>query len=89
MFGACLVSSLSAGPRTQQIDRQIAQMNLNMNMINAGITSAWEVTLYPVPGNPRPPMWVVTMGRNSAIATEIALRQNPGFVSGPVRRVSR
>jgi hypothetical protein len=30
----------------------------------------------------------VTLGRNSEIATQIALQENPGFVPGPVRRVS-
>jgi hypothetical protein len=47
------------------------------------------VTLYPVAGNPSPPRWVVMLGRNSEIATQLALQQNPGFFSGPVRKVSR
>lgn len=38
----------------QQINHQIALMDLNMQAIQAGLTSAWEVTLYPVPGNPHP-----------------------------------
>ncbi len=73
----------------QQVNQQIAIMNLNMQAIQAGLTSAWEVTLYPIAGNPNPPRWVVTLGRNSDIATQLALQQNPGYVSGPVRRVSR
>ncbi|MGI9471007.1 MAG: SHD1 domain-containing protein [Rubripirellula sp.] len=72
----------------QQVNRQIAMMNLNMQAIQSGLTSAWEVTLYPVAGNPYPPRWVVTMGRNSEIATQLAVRQNPGFAPGPVRRIS-
>ncbi len=75
--------------RNEEINQQIAIMNLNMNAITAGLTSAWEVTLYPQPGNPYPPRWVVVLGRNSLEATQNALRQNPGFVDGPVRRVSR
>jgi hypothetical protein len=63
-------------------------MNLNLQAIRAGLTSAWEVTLYPVPGNSSPPRWVVMPGRNSAQATAAALKNNPGFVVGPVRRVS-
>jgi hypothetical protein len=73
----------------RQTDRQIAMMNLNMQAIQAGLTSAWEVTLYPRPGNMMPPRWVVVNGRNSAQAIQNALQQNPGFVAGPVRRVSR
>jgi hypothetical protein len=83
-----LQSLAAAYQQNQQVNQQIAIMNLNMQAIQAGLTSAWEVTLYPGPGNPYPPRWVVTMGRNSEIATQIALQQNPGFVPGPVRRVS-
>lgn len=83
-----LQSLAAAYQQNQQVDRQIAMMNLNMQAIQSGLTSAWEVTLYPGQGNPYPPRWVITMGRNSAVATEIALRQNPGFVAGPIRKVS-
>ena len=84
-----LQSLAAAYQQNQQINQQIAIMNLNMQAIQAGLTSAWEVTLYPGAGNPYPPRWVVTMGRNSEIATQVALQQNPGFIPGPVRRVSR
>ena len=84
-----LQSLAAAYQQDRQVNRQIAMMNLNMQAIQSGLTSAWEVTLYPVAGNPYPPRWVVTMGRNSEIATQIALQQNPGFLAGPVRRVSR
>ncbi len=75
--------------QNQLIDRQIALINLNLQAIQAGLTSAWEVTLYPVRGNPSPPRWVVMPGRNSAQAIAAALQNNPGFVAGPVRRVSQ
>lgn len=75
--------------KNQKIHRQIAEMNLMMQAVQAGITSAWEVSLYPLPGNPRPPKWVVVPGRNSLEATELALQNNPGFVDGPVRRLNR
>lgn len=84
-----LQSLAAAYQQNEQINQQIAMMNLNLNAIQAGLTSAWEVTLYPVAGNPFPPRWVITMGRNSEVATQLALQQNPGFVAGPVRRVSR
>jgi hypothetical protein len=83
-----LQSLAAAFQQNQQINQQIAIMNLNMQAIQAGLTSAWEVTLYPAAGNPNPPRWVVTLGRNSEIATQIALQENPGFFPGPVRRVS-
>ena len=84
-----LQSLAAAMQRDAQVDREIAMMQLNMQAIEAGITSAWEVTLYPAAGNPSPPRWVVVPGRNTAQATAAAVSQNPGFVAGPVRRVSR
>lgn len=75
--------------KNHEAKRQIAEMNLKLQAIRAGVTSAWEVTLYPAPGNPQPPRWVVMAGRNSEEATVAALQSNPGFISGPVRRVSR
>ncbi len=84
-----LQSLAAAYQQNQEFNQQIAIMNLNMQAIQSGLTSAWEVTLYPVAGNPYPPRWVITMGRNSEVATQVALQQNPGFVPGPVRRVSR
>lgn len=75
--------------RNQQVQQQIALADLNLQAIRAGLTSAWEVTLHPATGNPHPPRWVVSPGRNSAQATANALQNNPGFVAGPVRRISR
>jgi hypothetical protein len=74
--------------RDRQMDRQIGLMQLNLQGIAAGVTSAWEVALYPVPGNANPPRWVVVTGRNSAQAQAAAVAQNPGFVAGSARRVS-
>ncbi len=85
-----LQSLAAAYHQDQQVNQQIAMMNLNLQAIQAGLTSAWEVTLYPGAGNPYPPRWVVTMGRNSEIATQMAIQQSPSYVwmPGPVRRVS-
>ncbi len=66
----------AAHRRNQKISHQIALMNLNLQAIQAGLTSAWEVTLRPVMGNPRPPRWVVVLGRDSREATVAALQQN-------------
>lgn len=84
-----LQSMAAAMQHERAIDRQIAIANLQMNAINAGLTSLWEVTLYPVAGNMASPGWVVVPGRNSEQAKFNALQQYPGFTAGPIRRVSR
>jgi SLA1 homology domain 1, SHD1 len=84
-----LIRSLAAArQRDREVQREIAIMQLNLEAVQAGITSMWEVTLYPVRGNSGPPMWVVVPGRNSLQATNAALSQYPGYAAGPVRRVS-
>ena len=85
---AFLLRSLaSARSRDQQVQRDIAAMQLKLQAVQAGITSLWEVTLYPEAGRGGRPQWVVTPGRNSRQATQLALERNPGYVAGPVRRV--
>ena len=44
-------------------------MQLTMQTIQAGVTSLWEVTLYPAAGQGGPPLWVVVTGRDSNQAT--------------------
>ena len=83
-----LVQSLMAArQRDQQVQRQIAAMQLNQAVI-AGATSLWEVTLYPARGNVGRPQWVVMPGVNSAQAASSALAQHPGYIAGPVRKVA-
>jgi hypothetical protein len=84
-----LESFAAAHLQNQELQRQIAMIDLNLQAVRAGLTSIWEVTLYPLPGNPHPPIWVLMPGRNSTQASAAALMQHPGFVVGPVRRVSR
>lgn len=84
-----LLQSLAAArQRDAQVQREIAMMQLNLQAVEAGLTSLWEVTLYPDRGNPKPPQWIVVPGRDSRQATANALTQNPGFVAGPVRRIA-
>jgi len=83
-----LQAAAAARHQDQQVNRQIALMQLNMQAVQAGITSLWEVTLFPARANVGPPLWVVMPGRNSAQATAAALSANPGYAAGPVRRVS-
>lgn len=86
---AFLLRSLAAArQRDQQVQREIALMQLKMQAVAAGVTSLWEVTLYPTAGQSGSPLWVVVPGRDSRQATAAALEQNPGYVAGPVRRVA-
>ena len=73
----------------QQSQRRIAQLQLGLQAVEAGVTSVWEVTLYPNRGNPSPPQWVTVFARDSRAAAQQAVDQNPGFSVGPIRRVSR
>lgn len=87
---AFLLQSLAAARHhDQMVQREIALMNLKLQAVAAGVTSLWEVTLYPPAGRGGRPVWVVVPGRNSADATAAALAQWPGFFVGPIRRVSR
>jgi hypothetical protein len=86
---AFLLKSLAAArQRDAMVRREIAMMQLKLEAVQAGLTSLWEVTLYPVAGRGGRPTWVVVPGRDSRQATNAALQQNPGYVAGPVRRVA-
>jgi hypothetical protein len=82
-----LQSLLAARQRDEQIQRQVAMMQLNQALF-AGVTSLWEVTLYPARGTAGAPQWVVMPGTNSGVAARDALAQHPGYVAGPVRRIA-
>lgn len=87
---AFLLETLAAErQRDQEVRHEVAQLKLKMQAVQAGVTSLWEVTLWPAEGHVDQPAWVVVPGRDSRQATLAALEQNPGFVAGPVRRVSR
>lgn len=82
-----LRSLAAARQRDQQVQREIAQLQL-MQAVQAGVTSLWEVTLFPGAGRGGAPQWVVVPARDSRQATAAAMQQHPGFVAGPVRRVA-
>ncbi len=84
-----LKSFAAARAEDAQVQREIAELQLKMQTIQAGVTSLWEVTLYPDVAMTGWPLWVVVPGRDSRQATLNALEMYPGFVVGPVRRVSR
>lgn len=83
-----LRSLVAARQHDRLVQRQIATMQLKLDAVAAGVTSLWEVTIYPAAGRSGAPRWVVVPGRNSQQATEAVLEQNPGYVAGPVRRVA-
>ncbi|HBO45404.1 MAG TPA: hypothetical protein DD670_16025 [Planctomycetaceae bacterium] len=83
-----LQSQAQAYQQDRLMNQQIAMMQLQMQGVQAGLTNLWEVRLIPGPGVMSPPLSVVVPGRDSRIATLEALRRNPGFVAGPVSRVS-
>ncbi len=86
---AFLLESLAAARRQDQlVQRDIALMQLNLQAVEAGLTSLWEVTLFPAVGQVRPPIWVVVPGRDSRQAMAAAMQLNPGYVAGPVRRLT-
>lgn len=68
---------------------QVAKLQLGMSAVATGVTSLWEVTLYPGPGVRGTAQWVVVPGRDSRVAQANAVAQYPGYTVGPVRRVSR
>jgi hypothetical protein len=83
-----LQAAAAARQQDAQVQREIAMMQLNLQAVQAGLTSLWEVTLYPTRPNMGPPLWVVMPGRNSGVAAEQAMAANPGYAVGPIRRVS-
>jgi hypothetical protein len=83
-----LQSLVAARQRDRQVSQQIAQTQLLLQAVQAGVTSVWEVMLFPPAGRGGSPQSVVVYGRNSRDATNAALREYPGFNVGPVRRVS-
>lgn len=70
----------------QQEMLQIARMQLQMQAVSAGVTSLWEVYLFPPPGVAAYPISVVVSARNSFDAGNIAGTNNPGYIVGPIRK---
>ena len=83
-----LRSWAAARQRDAKVQHQIARMQLKLQAVEAGLTSLWEVTLFPAAGRGGRPQWVVVPGRDSRQATAAALDEHPGYVAGPVRRVA-
>src|SRR5262249_35524049 len=83
-----LVQSLMAArQRDQQVQQQIAQMQINQAVM-LGQTQLWEVSLYPGRGVAGSPQWVVMPGINSAEAQQAAIAKYPGYTAGAVRKLA-
>lgn len=83
-----LQSQAAAYQQQQAEAMQISRLQLQVSAVNAGLTSIWEVYLYPPAGSYAYPMSVVVSARNSDFASQIAMQNNPGYTAGPVRKVS-
>ena len=83
-----LEAMAEAYQRDREVNQQVAQMQLMLQAVDAGVTSLWEVMIYPVPPQGFGPQIVVVPGRDSRQATQNALRQYPGARAGAARRVS-
>jgi hypothetical protein len=84
-----LQTQAQAYQQDRKVDQQISMMQLQMQGYEAGLYDLWEVALTPGPGVASPPLSVVVPARDSRTAVAEALRRNPGFVAGPVRKVRR
>ncbi len=57
-----LQSLAAARQQDREVTRQIAQLQLGMTAVVAGVTSLWEVTLFPASGMNAPPLFVMAEG---------------------------
>lgn len=68
--------------------RQVEIMKLNLLGAAAGVTEIWQVYLRPGPGRVGRPLTVMVPGRDSRAATQLAMRQYPGYIVHGVSRAS-
>ena len=83
-----LQSQAAAYQQQQDQMMQISRLQLQLSAVNVGVIDMWEVYLYPPNGVAAYPMSVVVTATNSDIASRIAIQNNPGYVVGPVRKIS-
>lgn len=69
--------------------QQIEILKLNLLAASTGVTSIWEVGLMPGPGVFGRPTTLMVTAPNSAVATQLAMQQAPGYQLIGVRRASR
>ena len=69
--------------------QQLAVAQLQMLAVSTGATDLWEVYMYPGQGVMGYPISVVVTARDSSQASNQATARNPGYVVGPVKKLSR
>jgi hypothetical protein len=69
--------------------QQMAVAQLQMLAVSTGATDLWEVYMYPGQGVMGYPINVVVTARDSSQASNQAIARNPGYVVGPVKKLSR
>ena len=74
--------------RDHQANQQAQHVELALLAANAGITTIWEVGLSPKRGVAAQQLSVIVPARDSRQAQIAAMNQHPGYVAGPVRRLS-
>lgn len=83
-----LQSQARAYQRDRQANQQMKHMELALLASASGVTSIWEVALYPKRGVAAQPTSVMVPARDSRQATLAALNKYPNFVVGAVRKLS-
>lgn len=72
-----------------ELQNQIGIAQLQMLAVASGAVDLWEVYLQPGARGMGYPIAVVVAASNSQLAAQEALSRNPGYVVGPIRRLSR
>ncbi len=81
-------SAAMAYQQDRKSKRQIEMMKLNLLGAATGVVNIWEVGLRPGPRTYGRPPSVLVSAQNSNQATQIALRQHPGYTVYGVRKAS-
>lgn len=81
-------SAAMAYQQDRKSKKQIEMLKLNLLGAATGIVNIWEVGLRPGPRTRGRPMSVLVSAQNSGQATQIALRQHPGYQIYGVRKAS-
>lgn len=81
-------SAAMAYQQDRKSKQQIEMLKLNLLGAATGIVNIWEVGLRPGPRTMGRPTSVLVSAHNSAQATQIALRQHPGYQIFGVRKAS-
>lgn len=83
-----LQAQAKAYQQDRRMNEQIAEMQLILSAVDAGVTDLWEVYLHPKPGTFARPQIVVVPGRDSRQAIAAALNRNPQYAPGPARKLN-